>query len=467
MHRTPAHPGTPRRARRPPRRRGGGLGRRRRPRRRLRVRPAHCPRMHRCVPTVGGTFGWEPGEWTDDTQMALAILTHSADPVTTPCRLPAIEAGFRAWYASGPADVGNQTSAVLRSTGPLDRGGRRAVHRRRGPTGGRQRQPHAHRTGCPRPPRTTRRRRHAGPGGVGELTHPDPDCVDACVLWSVAIDHTIHHAPPSDTPWDWADRGRPGLEHLPEDRRARWQTRIDEAAAGIPLDFPRTAGWCTPSRPRSRPSAPRLCPTATAPPTTSASRWSTPCEPGATPTPSPPSPARSSGPGGGPPPCPSRGDGSSTAIGLHRTRADRGRSGATGPPRRQRRPPRSPRLAGDRVAAPPLRAGLGRGAPSGHARGRPVRQRARAGRRVGRRGRHRHLPVPHGNRRRARPSSTTCWACSTPRRRTTPTWCSCSTTSCTASTSWWTRAATCSCTASRPGTAPPPWRRRGSATMRP
>src|SRR5262245_48453487 len=28
-----------------------------------------------CVMEGGGGFGWEPGEWTDDTQMALAVLT--------------------------------------------------------------------------------------------------------------------------------------------------------------------------------------------------------------------------------------------------------------------------------------------------------------------------------------------------------------------------------------------------------
>jgi hypothetical protein len=77
---------------------------------------------------------------------------------------------------------------------------------------------------------------------VSELTHPDPDCVDACVLWSVAIDHTVHHAPLSDQTWDWATAVAQGLEHLPEDRRARWQAHIDEAAAGTPVDFPRN-GW--------------------------------------------------------------------------------------------------------------------------------------------------------------------------------------------------------------------------------
>jgi ADP-ribosyl-[dinitrogen reductase] hydrolase len=59
----------------------------------------------------GGAFGWEPGEFTDDTQMALvlaeAILRSSGyDPDT-------VWTWFRTWSASA-ADVGNQTRSSLR-----------------------------------------------------------------------------------------------------------------------------------------------------------------------------------------------------------------------------------------------------------------------------------------------------------------------------------------------------------------
>ena len=191
-------------------------------------------------PEGGGTFGWEPGEWTDDTQMALAILTPLSDVTTTGAPLPSIEAGFRAWYASGPADVGNQTRAVLRSTGPLSEAAARYTAARPDGAAGNG---SLMRTGPvalahPGDPAAVATLARA----VSELTHPDPDCVDACVLWSVAIDHTIHHTSPSDTPWDWAAAVAQGVEHLPQDRRPRWQTRIDEAAAGNPLDFPKN-GW--------------------------------------------------------------------------------------------------------------------------------------------------------------------------------------------------------------------------------
>ena len=64
----------------------------------------------------GGGFHWEPGEWTDDTQMALAILLPLAEGDTDLAR---IEASFRAWFESGPPNVGNQTRGALNSTGPL------------------------------------------------------------------------------------------------------------------------------------------------------------------------------------------------------------------------------------------------------------------------------------------------------------------------------------------------------------
>ena len=185
----------------------------------------------------GGAFAWEPGEWTDDTQMALAILTPLARGAAD---IELIEAGFREWFDSGPADVGNQTRAVLGSTGPLvDAAARFTTGRpddaagngslmRTGPIA------LAH-PGDPAAIASLARR-------VSELTHPDPDCVDACVLWSVAIDHTIHHAPPSHEHWDWAQALRDALPHLEEDRRSRWLALIDEAVDASPLVFPKS-GW--------------------------------------------------------------------------------------------------------------------------------------------------------------------------------------------------------------------------------
>ncbi|MGY1601661.1 ADP-ribosylglycohydrolase family protein [Geodermatophilus sp. SYSU D00815] len=66
----------------------------------------------------GGSFGWAPGSFTDDTQMALLVATSLVE------RGGLDEADlfdrFRAWLAAGPPDVGNQTRAVLGSGRPWD-----------------------------------------------------------------------------------------------------------------------------------------------------------------------------------------------------------------------------------------------------------------------------------------------------------------------------------------------------------
>ncbi|WP_222271807.1 ADP-ribosylglycohydrolase family protein [Modestobacter marinus] len=66
----------------------------------------------------GGSLGWEPGEFTDDTQMALLVAQSliecggldEAD----------VFARFRTWASAGPPDIGNQTRAVLGSGRPWD-----------------------------------------------------------------------------------------------------------------------------------------------------------------------------------------------------------------------------------------------------------------------------------------------------------------------------------------------------------
>ncbi|MGY1719067.1 ADP-ribosylglycohydrolase family protein [Blastococcus sp. SYSU DS0552] len=66
----------------------------------------------------GGSLGWEPGEFTDDTQMALLVATSlvergGVDETDLFDR-------FRAWAEAGPPDIGNQTRAVLGSGRPWD-----------------------------------------------------------------------------------------------------------------------------------------------------------------------------------------------------------------------------------------------------------------------------------------------------------------------------------------------------------
>ncbi|QYG95220.1 hypothetical protein HC251_24175 [Iamia sp. SCSIO 61187] len=187
--------------------------------------------------TGGGAFGWAPGEWTDDTQMALAVLSPLAG--ASPDVVFAAEDGFLDWFSSQPADVGSQTRKVLSSGPPLAQAAAAIAARNRQASGNGS----LMRTGPvalshPGDPAAIARLAVE----VSALTHATDDCIDACVLWCVAIDHAVHHAPPSDVAYDWAGGLRSGLELLPVVRRGVWSARIDEALGARPTDFPNN-GW--------------------------------------------------------------------------------------------------------------------------------------------------------------------------------------------------------------------------------
>ena len=63
----------------------------------------------------GGPFGFDVGEWTDDTTMAVgvALVTAEGFDLRTPDGLDRVAANWLDWYRSGPKDIGNQTASVL------------------------------------------------------------------------------------------------------------------------------------------------------------------------------------------------------------------------------------------------------------------------------------------------------------------------------------------------------------------
>jgi ADP-ribosylglycohydrolase len=69
---------------------------------------------------------------------------------------------------------------------------------------------------------------------VSALTHPDPDCADACVLWCSGIRTAVLHGT--------FDGVRAGLDLLPAERRGVWAERLDEAEANPPHHFANN-GW--------------------------------------------------------------------------------------------------------------------------------------------------------------------------------------------------------------------------------
>jgi len=166
----------------------------------------------------GGPFDWEPGEWTDDTQMAICIADQAA---TGDFDLDAVGDRFIEWLHQA-TDVGNQTRAVLSGAdGGADLPGIAAERFRQSPD-------HSAgngslmRTGPVALPYLGDRDRIAeAAAAVSALTHADPLAVDACVLWNLAIDRAIAAAEVPEI--------RDGLDHLPADRRDRWASIIADA----------------------------------------------------------------------------------------------------------------------------------------------------------------------------------------------------------------------------------------------
>lgn len=142
-------------------------------------------------------FGFEPGEVTDDTQMALsaalALREDRPDVSTTRGRhgyLTRVRGAYRAWYHSNPPDVGAATSAALRIDGAAggweswaggDSAGNGSLMRATAPY-------------------TAGYRGEAllvAAALDSAITHPDPRCVAACVWYSATLESAVDVGDPT------------------------------------------------------------------------------------------------------------------------------------------------------------------------------------------------------------------------------------------------------------------------------
>jgi ADP-ribosylglycohydrolase len=192
---------------------------------------AEVPEPHEVVMRPGTLTGEPAGYWTDDTAMAVAILEIAASHGTliTDNAAAAVGERFLDWYRSGPRDIGMQTRAVLsRATSGQDVATTAVAEFERQPD----------RAGNGSLMRT-------GPvalahlGDVEELamaarvmsalTHPNQFAIDACVLWTLAIDHAIRTGELIGP--------RVGLQVIDEPRRLQWDQWIDDAETLPPKSF--------------------------------------------------------------------------------------------------------------------------------------------------------------------------------------------------------------------------------------
>lgn len=185
----------------------------------------------------GGAFGWEPGEWTDDTSMAIPIAQQIAEgnDLLDAATLGNIVAAWKSWVAEAK-DVGVQTSRVLRGlTKTSEKAARkaaRALHEESGRTGG---------NGALMRTAPVALAFLSDPEGlteaatrISQLTHWEEDAAEACVLWCHAIRHAVVTGELDI---------RIGLNELNYDSMQLWKSRIHEAETKKPEDFYRTNGW--------------------------------------------------------------------------------------------------------------------------------------------------------------------------------------------------------------------------------
>ncbi len=181
----------------------------------------------------GGAFSWAPGEWTDDTAMAVAILDVLA---AGRCDLEEIGNNFLSWYASSPPDVGIQTSAVLSSAkngAQLIRAGEEFYEKYPNKAGNGA----LMRTGPVALSALGDRKAVAtNASAIAALTHAHPDSTTACVLWSLAIESAIMISE-IDEPFDWERAVKDGLSFLDVELASRWEKLIDEAVQGPSILF--------------------------------------------------------------------------------------------------------------------------------------------------------------------------------------------------------------------------------------
>jgi len=188
----------------------------------------------------GGLGGFEPGEWTDDTQMAVCVLEGLRRSRWLPWRRhidPArVAGGFIRWYQSRPADIGNQTRAVLRrAEHPADVSEQAARYFKAQPDNS---------AGNGSLMRTAPvalaylgddQAIAAAAREISSLTHADPLAGDACVLWCIAIDRAVRE--------NHTEGIHDGLAHIPDQRRKSWERYIRQASQRAPGDFGHGNGY--------------------------------------------------------------------------------------------------------------------------------------------------------------------------------------------------------------------------------
>ena len=182
---------------------------------------------------IGGGLGpYAPGEWSDDTQMAVCIAQATAAGPFGQTTLDAVVAAFVRWAREGASDIGVQTSMVLRQAmdapenlPAMQAAALDAAADGRAGNGALMRTSIVGLVALDDPERTAQ-----AASDVARLTHAHHLCVESSILWSEAVRLAVVEGR--------LDL-RAGVRLLGEDRRAFWQDAIGQAETQPPAIFGR------------------------------------------------------------------------------------------------------------------------------------------------------------------------------------------------------------------------------------
>ncbi|WP_062381199.1 ADP-ribosylglycohydrolase family protein [Demequina pelophila] len=186
-----------------------------------------------------GSHTWEPGEWTDDTAMAVPILRAAADGLDL-AGTEAQDRVVRDWrdWARDAKDVGIQTSEVFRGMRGDDAAAARdsalAVHESKGRSAGNGSVMRTGPVGLAYLGEADGVARVvAAARGIAALTHWEADARDGAALWSVLIHLAVR---------DGRVRLDDALAAVGEEAGARWGALLAEADGADPDSFDAN-GW--------------------------------------------------------------------------------------------------------------------------------------------------------------------------------------------------------------------------------
>jgi ADP-ribosylglycohydrolase len=184
----------------------------------------------------GGLGHYQPGEYSDDTQMAVCIAEVAATgaDLASAAGIDAVAQRFADWADGGSTDIGILTSTVVRGSrlGQGSAGERmNAAAAAAAQSGNNAGNGALMRTGIVGLTRLTDRRATAAAArAMASLTHAAPVNGESAVLWSEAVRVTVVEGRLD---------ARAGLDLLEPERADFWAGKIDEAEAKPPASFHR------------------------------------------------------------------------------------------------------------------------------------------------------------------------------------------------------------------------------------